>query len=239
MTVIAVVNHKGGVGKTTTALNIARMLWDHQGDAGRIVLVDLDPQANLTTRAGGRATEPSVSDLLLGSATYSDIVQSVEVDGAPLELIPAHSELETGGIVIATKLLGYTTLRRVLADINATVLIDCPPSLGILTANAITAADYVIIPVTPEPNSITGAIKTIGLVYVLRNAHATNATIMGTIATFVNDRTNGHKAGIKEVEALGVPLLGIVPQRQGVYAEDQTREFYRIIVNGMMAGEVV
>ena len=244
MTVIAVMNNKGGVGKTTTVQWIAPHLFDKEGVN---FFVDLDPQANLTEQLTSDSFKWNSGDWLLDKCVDENggipidnwdgmTIASIRlrIDDIPCRLIPASSELESSGLQLATKLLSHTYLNnRLFKQEESTVIIDCPPSLGILTANAITAADLIIIPSTPEESSIIGAQKTIGLINELRNADVTNAKILGVIAFSVNERANEHRVGVRRLAELGVPLLGIVPQRQGVYAEEQTKEFYRLIVDGM------
>ena len=102
MTIFAVVNHKGGVGKTTTAINLARCLWDRQ-DAGRVMLVDLDPQADCTEQVGGRPGAPHVGDVLTGRVKDYSFIHTVDIDGRPVLLIPSAADLESDALQIVTR----------------------------------------------------------------------------------------------------------------------------------------
>ncbi len=154
--VIAVVNQKGGVGKTTTVINLGAAL----AELGEhILLVDLDPQSN-TTRGLGfdpRRPRPTIYHLLSGEARVDEVALPTEVPG--LFLIPASIDLAGAEIELATLSEREVRLRKALADLEGgygRVIIDCPPSLGLLTLNALAAADEMLIPLQAEYFALEG-----------------------------------------------------------------------------------
>lgn len=158
MSQLAILNQKGGVGKTTTAVNLSAAL----ADLGRrVLLVDLDPQAHATLHLGVTPTDdgPSVYDVLCREAPLEETVQ--RLDGG-LHLVPSSIDLAAAEVELAgevgRELLLRDHLARVAADYDD-VLIDCPPSLGVLTLNALAAVDEVFIPLQPHFLALHGLSK--------------------------------------------------------------------------------
>lgn len=156
MKIIAITNHKGGVGKTTSAINIGAAL----SILGyKVLLIDMDSQANLTMSVGESVgSEKNIGTLLLGEATFSETV----IQRADFDLIPSCLELAEHEGQIASKRFYHNFLSRKLEEVKGYdfVIIDCPPSLGALTFNAFCAADKYLIPVQPEIFGFEG-LKTI------------------------------------------------------------------------------
>src|SRR3989344_3612464 len=154
--ILAIVNQKGGVGKTTTSLNVGSFL----ANAGHpTLLVDLDPQANATSGVGVRLPEgqPSLYELLIGKATARQVVRKTAMKG--LYIIPSTPELAGGAIELMDQPHREFRLKRVLQSISKHfrfIIIDCPPSLGLLTVNGLAAADRVLIPVQCEYFALEG-----------------------------------------------------------------------------------
>jgi chromosome partitioning protein len=187
--VIAVVNQKGGVGKTTTAINLAAAL----AELGHpTLLVDLDPQANSTSGLGldpARA-RLNVYHLLMGEATVLEVVQPTGVTG--LQLVPSHMDLAGAEIELATLEGRDTRLRDALAEIPAGiegVLIDCPPSLGLLTLNALAAASGMLIPTQCEYFALEGLRHLMYTHQLVRSRLNPRLAIAGILMTQFDART--------------------------------------------------
>jgi chromosome partitioning protein len=146
--VIAIANQKGGVGKTTTAINLAGALAE---EGCRVLLIDMDPQANLTAGVGVNlnTVQQSMADVLSdGRATLGDVILATETTG--IDVAPAHIDLASTEGELFTALGRESILREAMREVIDPydyVLIDCPPNLGLLTVNGLVAAQGVIIPV--------------------------------------------------------------------------------------------
>jgi len=184
--VYAVVNQKGGVGKTTTAVNVAACL----AEAGeRTLVIDLDPQANATSGLGERANGTSSYDLLDG-ASLDDVVHETRFRN--LHLVPSRTELAGAVVELSQASDGDTYLARSLAAAVARysfVFVDCPPSLGPLTVNALAAADRVIVPVQCEYYALEGVSQLLRTIELVRARLNPRLTIAGMLLTMVDGRT--------------------------------------------------
>ena len=185
--IVAVANQKGGVGKTTTAINLAACL----AEAGeRCLLVDLDPQANATSGLGRRANGHSTLDLLDGVPLGELTMPS---SFANLDLVPARPELAATSVQLSALAGGERYLSEALAG-EATggygfVFLDCPPAFGPLTVNALAAADRVLVPVQAEYYALEGLSQLLGSIDLVKRRLNPQLGVAGILLTMVDGRT--------------------------------------------------
>jgi chromosome partitioning protein len=195
-TLYALANQKGGVGKTTTAVNLAACL----AEAGaRSLVVDLDPQANATSGLGVRTEGASTYDLLDG-AGLSEVVTRTAF--ANLDLIPSRPDLAGAAVELAQRTDGESYLTQSLSgarDEYEFVFLDCPPSLGPLTVNALAAADQVLVPVQAEYYALEGLAQLVKSVELVRARLNPRLRIGGVLLTMVDGRTKLSAEVVEEV----------------------------------------
>ncbi len=198
--IVAIANQKGGVGKTTTSINLSACL----AQAGkRVMIVDCDPQGNTTSGFGmdKDALTHTVYDMLLGDCTLFDIAEQTIVEN--LTLLPANIQLAGAEI----ELIGYENREYILKNILNSIkheydfiLIDCPPSLNVLTINALTSADSILVPIQCEYFALEGLTQLLHTISLVQKQLNPKLKIEGVVFTMFDSRTNLSMQVVEEVK---------------------------------------
>ena len=201
MKIIAIANQKGGVGKTTTSVNLGACLAEK---GQKVIVLDLDPQANSTSALDFTPGEhPSIYQSLIGGGEVADLVVPTKYDN--LSIIPCDMDLAGCEIEMAKEDDHLVRLRNLFEPFKATeiadyILIDCPPSLGVLMTSALAAADELIVPLQCEYFGLEGLSKIVGVHQQIRDSGANSEVVLeGIVMTMADSRTNLSTMVINDV----------------------------------------
>ncbi len=200
MKVIAIANQKGGVGKTTTAVNLSACL---AKKGQRVLLVDCDPQGNSTSGVGvdKRRCEKTVYDVLIGDATAKDVIVKTPYEN--LSVCPSNISLSGAEIELVSEMGRETKLKNAIMSVEDDfdyVLIDAPPSLGLITINVLTAANSVVVPIQCEYYALEGVSQLMSTVKKVKQVLNPDLEIEGILMTMFDSRTNLSIQVVEEVK---------------------------------------
>ena len=198
--IIAIANQKGGVGKTTTSVNLSACL-AHIGK--KVLLIDTDPQGNATSGVGINKgdVQNCIYDVLIDDVKISDVILQTKVEN--LDIIPATISLAGAEIELVSTISREVRMKHAIheaKDIYDYIIIDCPPSLGLLTINALTASDAILIPVQCEYYALEGLSQLLSTIRLVQKHLNEDLTIDGVLLTMFDARTNLGIQVIEEVK---------------------------------------
>ena len=199
--ILAIINQKGGVGKSTTAVNLAAAL----GSMGKeVLLVDLDPQGNATSGYGidKRALDGCVYNVLLGETPVEDVILSCVAEG--VDVLPSTISLAGAEVELVNEMARENRLKNALGSLRGRydyILIDCPPSLGLLTINALVAADKLLVPIQCEFYALEGVTKLLDSMKRVKSILNPSLDIFGIVLTMYDSRTNLANQVVNEVRS--------------------------------------
>ncbi len=222
MRVIAVANHKGGVGKTAVTHALGVLLSSEHGR--RVLLCDLDPQASLTGAcgigdAGGRSLAEVINGAQAGTMALAEVLQPL---GERLELAPGDIALASCELGLVARMGRESVLKRALAAVASAydvAILDCPPSLGLLTINALNAAHGVLIPTQAEVQALRGLALFWQSLATVREALNPELEVIGVVPTFFDGRLVHHREALEAMHAGGLPALDVTIGRSVRVAE--------------------
>ena len=199
--ILAIINQKGGVGKSTTAVNLSAAL----GRMGKeVLLVDLDPQGNATSGYGidKRALDACVYNVLLGETPAEDVILSCVAEG--VDVLPSTISLAGAEVELVNEMARENRLKSALGSLRGRydyILVDCPPSLGLLTINALVAADKLLVPIQCEFYALEGVTKLLDSMKRVKSILNPSLDIFGIVLTMYDSRTNLANQVVNEVRS--------------------------------------
>lgn len=223
--ILALSNQKGGVGKTTSAANIGALL----AAAGlRVLLLDLDPQASLTQAFGINAQGKSIADVIGGATRgklqIKDIARRL---GDGLDLAPSDIDLAACELGLVQRLGRENVLRAALATVKGydLIIIDCPPSLGLMTVNALIAAHGVIVPTLPAASDLRGVrLFMDSMTRIKEDGLNPSLQLLGVLFVQYDARLVSHTQAVDSVKAAGLPVIGKIPRSVKVQESAAARQ---------------